>query len=65
MALDGSEAIEDEELPLSMAQREVGRSRTAHEASAVKGEGERLESLLPKVKPERLAAIRAGARLSL
>jgi len=50
---------------VSMAQREVGRSRTAHEASAMKGEGEKLESLLPKVKPERLAASRASARLSL
>ena len=50
---------------VSMVQREVGRSRTAHEASAMKGEGETLESLLPKVKPERLAAVRASARLSL
>jgi hypothetical protein len=50
---------------VSMAQREVGRSRTAHEASAMKGEGEKLESLLTKVKPERLAAARASARLSL
>jgi hypothetical protein len=50
---------------VSMAQREVGRSRTAHEASAMKGEGEKLESLLPKVKAERLAASRASAKLSL
>lgn len=50
---------------VSMAQREVGRSRTAHEDSALKGEGENLESLLAKVKPERLAALRASARLSL
>lgn len=50
---------------VSMAQREVGRSRTAHEDSALKGEGEKLESLLAKVKPERLAALRASARLSL
>lgn len=50
---------------VSMAQREVGRSRTAHEASAMKGEGEKLESLLTKVKPERLAAARASARPSL
>lgn len=50
---------------VSMAQREVGRSRTAHEDSALKGEGEKLESLLAKVKPERLAALKASARLSL
>ena len=50
---------------VSMAQREVGRSRTAHGDSALKGEGEKLESLLAKVKPERLAALRASARLSL
>lgn len=50
---------------VSMAQREVGRSRTAHEDSALKGEGEKLEALLTKVKPERLAALRANARLSL
>lgn len=50
---------------VSMAQREVGRSRTAHMASAIKGEGEKLESLLARVKPERLAALQAHARLSL
>jgi hypothetical protein len=50
---------------VSMAQREVGRGRTAHMASAIKGEGEKLESLLAKVKPERLAALRVSPRLSL
>lgn len=50
---------------VSMAQREVGRGRTAHMASAIRGEGEKLETLLAKVKPERLAALRASARLSL
>ena len=50
---------------VSMAQREVGRSRTAHEDSALKGEGEPLETLLSRVKPERLAALKASARLSL
>jgi hypothetical protein len=50
---------------VSMAQREVGRGRTAHEASAIRGEGEKLESLLPKVKAERIAALRTSARLSL
>jgi hypothetical protein len=50
---------------VSMAQREVGRSRTAHAASMIKGEGETLETLLGKVKPERLAALKASARLSL
>jgi hypothetical protein len=50
---------------VSMAQREVGRGRTAHMASAIRGEGERLEDLLAKVKPEKLAALRASARLSL
>jgi hypothetical protein len=50
---------------VSMAQREVGRGRTAHGDSALKGEGEKLEALLGKVKPEKLAALRASARLSL
>ena len=50
---------------VSMAQREVGRSRTAHEATAIKGEGEKLEALLAKVGSERLAALRANPRLSL
>jgi hypothetical protein len=50
---------------VSMAQREVGRSRTAHAESMIKGEGENLELLLGKVKPERLAALKASARLSL
>jgi hypothetical protein len=50
---------------VSMAQREVGRSKTAHEESARRGEGEKLESLLAKVKPERLEAVRRSARLSL
>jgi hypothetical protein len=50
---------------VSMAQREVGRGRTAHEETALKGEGEKLESLIAKVKPERLQALRASARLSL
>jgi len=50
---------------VSMAQREVGRSRTAHEDSALKGEGEKLDALLSKVRPERLAALRASPRLSL
>ncbi len=31
----------------------------------IKGEGENLEMLLGKVKPERLAALKASARLSL
>jgi hypothetical protein len=50
---------------VSMAQLEVGRSRTAHEDTARRGEGEKLETLLGKVKPERLAALKASARLSL
>ena len=50
---------------VSMAQREVGRGRTAHMASAIKGEGEKLEVLLSKVKPERLGALKTNARLSL
>lgn len=50
---------------VSMAQREVGRGRTAHMASAIKGEGEKLEVLLGKVKQERLAALKTSARLSL
>jgi hypothetical protein len=50
---------------VSMAQLEVGRSKTAHEDTARKGEGEKLEVLLGKVKPERLAALKASARLSL
>jgi hypothetical protein len=50
---------------VSMAQREVGRGRTAHMASAIKGEGEKLEVLLAKVKPERLVALQTSARLSL
>jgi hypothetical protein len=50
---------------VSMAQREVGRGRTAHMASAIKGEGEKLEVLLGKVKPERVAALRANPRRSL
>ena len=50
---------------VSMAQREVGRSRTAHAASMIKGEGETLDMLLGAVKPERLAALKASARLSL
>ncbi len=50
---------------VSMAQREVGRGRTAHMASAIKGEGEKLEVLLTKVRPERLQALRTNARLSL
>lgn len=50
---------------VSMAQREVGRSKTAHAASQIKGEGEKLEALLAKVPAERLAALRVSARLSL
>lgn len=50
---------------VSMAQREVGRGQTAHMASAIKGEGEKLEALLARVPPERLAELRASARLSL
>lgn len=50
---------------VSMAQREVGRSRTAHEDSAIKGEGEPLETLLSRIPPERLKALRTNARLSL
>jgi hypothetical protein len=50
---------------VSMAQREVGRGRTAHMASAIRGEGEKLEDLLSRVKPERIAALKASARLSL
>lgn len=50
---------------VSMAQREVGRSKTAHMASAIKGEGEKLEVLLARVAPERLTALRTDARLSL
>ena len=50
---------------VSMAQREVGRDRTAHAASRIKGEGQALEALLAKVSDERLAALRTSARLSL
>ncbi len=50
---------------VSMAQREVGRSKTAHAASQIKGEGEKLEALLARVPPERLSALRLNARLSL
>jgi hypothetical protein len=50
---------------VSMAQREVGRRLTPHDINQTKGEGEKLESLLAKVKPERLAALKANARLSL
>jgi len=50
---------------VSMAQREVGRSRTAHQETAVKGEGETLEVLLGRVAPERLEGLRRRARLSL
>ena len=50
---------------VSMAQREVGRSRAAHDASLIKGEGEKLETLLSRVKDERLETLRANARLSL
>ncbi len=50
---------------VSMAQLEVGRSKTAHEDTARRGEGEKLETLLGKVKPERLEALRRNARLSL
>ena len=50
---------------VSMAQREVGRSRTAHAASQIRGEGEKLETLLARVPAERLSALRRSARLSL
>ena len=50
---------------VSMAQREVGRGRTAHAASSIRGEGENLEALLAKVAPERLAALNTSPRLSL
>lgn len=50
---------------VSLAQLEVGRSITAHEDAGKKGEGEKLETLLGKLGEERLAALRANARLSL
>lgn len=50
---------------VSMAQREVGRSRAAHDASLIRGEGEKLETLLARVSGERLESLRANARLSL
>jgi hypothetical protein len=50
---------------VSLAQLEVGRSITAHEDAGKKGEGEKLEILLAKLDPERLAALQASARLSL
>lgn len=50
---------------VSMAQREVGRSRTAHQETAVKGEGEKLGVLLERVTPERLERLRQHARLPL
>ncbi len=50
---------------VSMVQREVGRSRTVHRDSALKGEGEKLDVLLERVRPERLEALRQHARLSL
>lgn len=50
---------------VSMAQREVGRSRAAHDASLMRGEGEKLDVLLSRVSPERLEGLKANARLSL
>ena len=48
-----------------MAQLEVGRGRTAHADTARKGEGEKLATLVPKVKAERVAALKASDRRSL
>jgi hypothetical protein len=50
---------------VSMAQREVGRRLTPHDVHTMKGEGEKLEALVAKVKPEQLEALRVGSRLSL
>jgi hypothetical protein len=50
---------------VSMAQREVGRSKTAAADSARRGDGERLEALLGKIGPERIEALRQKPRVSL
>jgi hypothetical protein len=50
---------------VSMAQLEVGRGKTAHQDTARKGEGELVDALLGRIKPERLAALRENPRLSL
>lgn len=50
---------------VSMAQREVGRSRAAHDASLIRGEGEKLETLLGRVNGQRLESLKTNARLSL
>ncbi len=50
---------------VSMAQREVGRSRTAHQDTAVKGEGESLDVLLGRVADGRVDALQKRGRLSL
>ena len=49
---------------LSAADRALS-AVTAHMASAIKGEGEKLEVRLSKVKPERVGALKTNARLSL
>lgn len=50
---------------VSLAQLEVGRSKTAHADVAKKGEGEKLEALLLALDEKRLAALGSSARLSL
>jgi hypothetical protein len=50
---------------VSLAQLEVGRSKTVSAAAARKGEGEKLEVLLAKVPAERVAVLTTSARLSL
>ncbi len=47
---------------VSLAQREVGRSRTAHHETAVRGEGENLDVLLDRVTTERLDGLRRRGR---
>jgi hypothetical protein len=50
---------------VSLAQKEVGRSKTASVDAARRGAGQKLEDLLEAMPEARLAALKANARLSL
>lgn len=50
---------------VSLAQKEVGRSKTASVDAGRQGAGEKLEDLLDGIPAERIEALRASARLSL
>ncbi|MEO6394537.1 MAG: hypothetical protein ABIO40_01330 [Devosia sp.] len=50
---------------VSDAQLEVGRSKTVSADAGLKGEGEKLEALLAKITPERLATLDRAGRRSL